>query len=857
MRGSFRYVVIGLLAAMMIGLVGSAAPMTEIAEAAGFVGFEDGSDNQPIRSTIPGLEFTTTAGYDWIYGDWRSGDYNGRYPDGLYTSNGNFFAWLGPNQGSGRIDFTGSGATYLSVWVSTHEDVALRGYDAQGNVIAVAGIAPNTSSGRLDELRIEAPAGRQFSYAIISGQANYWLIDDLATDAGGVPDNRTPVILLPGIMGTRLANHEGEVWPDPVRLIWNQKDKHLDVLRLQEDGRTPLFPNDPGYATVGIGDIIREISIPVFPNPDVYQSLIVSLNNRGYVECERPTQVCAKGRLFAFPYDWRRDLDSSVDKLEVYVNAIRATTGSEKVHLLAHSMGGLIARAYINDPDRAETIDTLVTLGTPYLGAPKAYQMLNSGTCIADFLGVCFSNDDRLRHIVRNMPGVYQLLPSQAYYAVYRDGFYYRSFDGDSDGTLDGWVSYEEMQAQMRYLFNSGLIDTAEDFHAPIAGFGDGTNGVRVFAFIGYGANNTPVAIREAIEAKDAVGYSLRTTIITGNGDNTVPLHSADLGHSGPDADLGGKVTFFYVREDHGSITRSRSVQRLAADLFEARDRPAATTEPAALPGAGTDPAALLRSNTTGDLQQGGDTWTPILSAPEPFNTRQVLVNGDVDVTLVDSEGREAYVLANGEAESAIPGVMGLRVADATSFGTPITGIYTISVRSSSARPVDIRVMTIVADQQTSMTVYNDLAIGPDELATLRVDPGMPDAVVQIDYDGDGTTDNEIDPLAVLDAAASLDITAPVSRVDLDGTRVDGIYEGLVQVTLSATDDADGSGLAYIAYSLDDGRNFERYENTFTIDAGEVGELLVKAVDRAGNEQYPLTVVRIGLDQTHLPLLTR
>ena len=41
------------------------------------------------------MRFTTTDGYDWVYGDWRTDDYNGKYPDGAYTSNGNFFAWLG------------------------------------------------------------------------------------------------------------------------------------------------------------------------------------------------------------------------------------------------------------------------------------------------------------------------------------------------------------------------------------------------------------------------------------------------------------------------------------------------------------------------------------------------------------------------------------------------------------------------------------------------------------------------------------------------------------------------------------------------------------------------------------------
>ena len=98
----------------------------------GFITFEDGVNGASIESSISGLEFTTTDGFPWIYADWRTGFYNGPYPDGSYTSNGNFFAWLGPSQGDGRIDFTQGGASYFSVWVSCGEAVTLRGYDAYG-----------------------------------------------------------------------------------------------------------------------------------------------------------------------------------------------------------------------------------------------------------------------------------------------------------------------------------------------------------------------------------------------------------------------------------------------------------------------------------------------------------------------------------------------------------------------------------------------------------------------------------------------------------------------------------------------------------------------------------------------------
>jgi triacylglycerol lipase len=52
--------------------------------------------------------------------------------------------------------------------------------------------------------------------------------------------------------------------------------------------------------------------------------------------------------------------------------AIRAAAGSGKVHLIAHSMGGLDARHMITRLGMDEQVLTLVTLGTPHRGSPVA-----------------------------------------------------------------------------------------------------------------------------------------------------------------------------------------------------------------------------------------------------------------------------------------------------------------------------------------------------------------------------------------------------------------------------------------------------------------------------------------------------
>ena len=174
------------------------------AQADGFIDFENGVDGQTIQSTIPGLRFTTTANYDWVYGDWRTGDYNGPYPVGAYYSNGDFFAWLGPNQGYGRIDFTEGCATYLQVYVSSLAGLHMDAYYPDNTLAATASVNGNLFTGQLARLRVDAPPGDCFSYVILHDTGNYWLIDDLSTDALGGPATRPPAIVLPRLTGSRL-----------------------------------------------------------------------------------------------------------------------------------------------------------------------------------------------------------------------------------------------------------------------------------------------------------------------------------------------------------------------------------------------------------------------------------------------------------------------------------------------------------------------------------------------------------------------------------------------------------------------------------------------------------------------------
>jgi hypothetical protein len=153
----------------------------------GQVTFEGLSEASVLGEVIPGVKFTTTAGQDWLVGRWSSGNYNGKYPTrGIYTSEGDAWAWLGPSQGRGVITFTQGLASYFSLFTSTVGGVTIDAYDQNGNFLANSGSASsNVGTGTMDKLTISRPTPDIKSIQV-HDSANYWIVDDLCTDAPGV-----------------------------------------------------------------------------------------------------------------------------------------------------------------------------------------------------------------------------------------------------------------------------------------------------------------------------------------------------------------------------------------------------------------------------------------------------------------------------------------------------------------------------------------------------------------------------------------------------------------------------------------------------------------------------------------------
>jgi pimeloyl-ACP methyl ester carboxylesterase len=77
-------------------------------------------------------------------------------------------------------------------------------------------------------------------------------------------------------------------------------------------------------------------------------------------------------------------IDDFAVTLAERVEEVRRRTGADKVVLVAHSMGGLVSRAYIARLGGAQRVERLVTIGSPHHGSEMA--RLAIGRCARDMI---------------------------------------------------------------------------------------------------------------------------------------------------------------------------------------------------------------------------------------------------------------------------------------------------------------------------------------------------------------------------------------------------------------------------------------------------------------------------------------
>lgn len=325
------------------------------------------------------------------------------------------------------------------------------------------------------------------------------------------------LVLIPGIMGSVLMDGNDVVWPGTLGEYIGTYNRMTSLLK-------------PDLVAT---DVIRKLGLI-----DQYHGLITSLG-RAYLSE-------ADGTLRVYPYDWRKDNALAAAGLADLIDQlIHENDANVEVTLLAHSMGGLVARSYLESPLYQERIGlkhvrTLVTMGTPHRGAPMA---------LAAAVGLekrLWLSADQVKMVANdeNFPSLYQLIPPQGEPFVWTRAADKRSIPLDI---------YDAALALKLGLSQNNLL-AAQRFHKTL-NLANKPEHVRYFTFTGN--LKTTVHAMEIISF-DGRSSQLRRRERASGGDGTVPIWSAAL--PGTQGEL--------VDGTHGTVFHDTALKYLLGNLL-------------------------------------------------------------------------------------------------------------------------------------------------------------------------------------------------------------------------------------------------------------------------------------------------
>lgn len=217
---------------------------------------------------------------------------------------------------------------------------------------------------------------------------------------------RDVLVVIPGILGSELRQHGRSVWGASASAALhavNTFGDSIGALRLAADSSDPDQLADGVEATRVLPDVHL---IPSLWKIDGYSGLTQALTQN--------FEVVHGANYFEFPYDWRRDNRVAAKQLLTltrrWLASWRASSGHSgaKLIIVAHSMGGLVARYFLEALEGWPDAKALITFGTPFRGSVNALRVLANGIQKGPF-GIV-----DLSALARSFTSVYQLLPTFA-----------------------------------------------------------------------------------------------------------------------------------------------------------------------------------------------------------------------------------------------------------------------------------------------------------------------------------------------------------------------------------------------------------------------------------------------------------
>jgi pimeloyl-ACP methyl ester carboxylesterase len=318
------------------------------------------------------------------------------------------------------------------------------------------------------------------------------------------------VVYLPGLMGSDLSYQRGG--------LFGRQPVWLDLGQMETGGarRLQLAADSlsPGPLAGGVSLEADSILAPC------YGPLLGFMRALGW-------------QVLPAPYDWRKSI---LDSARRVVALALQRFGSGPLVFVAHSMGGLVARAAVKllaNQGRLWQVQRVITLGTPQFGSweivrtffhlPLTYRGLRVAMGLSPFAGPV-EGDGGLDAILATWAGFYELLPCHSYGPLHPDhpeiaaALYQNAFYSEGNQYLSRNLFYSAQYTQL-FLRDAVYAD-------------------RTVSVLGYGEKTSYLLSDSGVLTRDE-GY-----LYTQEGDGQVEERYASL----------PGVPRYFVRGSHGLL---------------------------------------------------------------------------------------------------------------------------------------------------------------------------------------------------------------------------------------------------------------------------------------------------------------
>ncbi|NTU66821.1 MAG: hypothetical protein HGB08_02740 [Candidatus Moranbacteria bacterium] len=577
-------------------------------------------------------------------------------------------------------------------------------------------------------------------------------------------DCASNVLFLPGIEGSSLYKNdllgsEDQLWPP------TPFSNDMDQL---------LFKDGKSMEDVYTKDVIDQISF-LKTTQKFYKSFIDDLESKKSAEIISGYE--------AFPYDWRQSVEDVVEngtphpggerKFPVAtVDELASSSKNGKVTIVAHSNGGLLAKAImmkLEEEGKAGEVDKVVFVGTPQMGTPKAILSMLYGYKEGLLDGFLTSDYEAMKLAI-TIPGAYGLLPSKEYLDKSHDPlvtFSSGRFKSDYGEGIEGYDEFKKFltgegderedsvmnDASTPAVLNGNILEEARKMHEKedawkppsgtkaiqIAGWGlDTIKGVR------YGEKEkTRCHAVPGSKVPSCTGTgeydNIFDPVLTVDGDGIVTSPSALMMPEGDDVERYWFDLYRSNKDDndsknHAYLFETDSIRQFLSKIISNKGENASLPE-------------YIHKSLPKDYE--GAKSRIRMSLYSPLNIHLYDDQGNhTGPKTVTVDGQETTII-----EEGIPNSYYIELDERKYVGFPSgeniklemdgydSGSYTLKAE-------EVQPSSSGNDEILAAAVFSDLPVSPDTKVNLDIPSSGVSGITKLiaDYDGDGAEDYSAEP---------------------------------------------------------------------------------------------------------------